>query len=260
MMSAKTDRINQIISILRVNGFASIKDLAQTFRVSEMTIRRDLSIIENNGIARNIDGLLVYNSDHGVIKIDNEYNLDTAVGKYEKEKSKIGKYAASLVQENDTIIIDTGTTTVHIAQHLPSNKNITVLCYNMNILTQIRRILGVQILFAGGYYHSNTQLFESPQGIDYISSIRAHKVFISAAGIHKNLGITCAENYEVATKKAAIRSSLERILVADSSKFGAINISHFCDLKDIHVIITDKNLPKEWEDYIINSDIKLHLV
>lgn len=259
-MSNKRERINNIIEVLETKGFASIKDLAKLLNVSEMTIRRDLDVIESNNIAKNVDGLLVYNSDHGVIKVDNEYNLETAVGKYEKEKSRIGKYAASLVKENEKIIIDTGTTTVHIAKNLPNNKNITVLCYNINILTEIRRILDIQILFAGGYYHSNTQLFESPQGIDYIRSIRAHKVFISAAGIHKDLGITCVENYEVATKQAIIKSSLEKILVADSSKFGDINISYFCDLSDIDLIITDNNLSIEWQNYINDCDIKLHLV
>jgi DeoR family deoxyribose operon repressor len=259
-MGKKNDRINDLIDVLKSKNIISIKELAKLFNVSEMTIRRDLKVIEQNKIAENKDGLLIYNPAHTIIKIDGEYNLSSAEVMHDQEKIEIGKFAASLINENDIVMIDTGTTTEHIAQNIPENKNLTVLCYNINILMELRRKVGVQILFAGGYYHSNTQLFESPQGIQFIKSIRAHKVFISAAGVHNDLGITCVENYEIPTKQAIIKSALQKILVADSSKFGTIHSAYFCDLKDIDVIVTDNKLSDEWKTIIHNLGITLYIV
>lgn len=259
-MSKKNVRINNMIDVIKSKNIISIKELTNLFSVSEMTIRRDLKVIEQNKIAYNKDGLLIYNPAHAVNKINGEYNLSTALEKNDFEKMAIGKFAASLINENDIIIIDTGTTTEHIAQNLPENKNLTVLCYNINILMELRRKVGVQILFAGGYYHPNTQLFESFQGIQFIKSIRAHKVFISAAGVHKDLGLTCVESYEVPTKQAILKSALQKILVVDSSKFGIINSSYFCDLNDIDVIITDNKISEEWKSTIAQLGIKLYTV
>ncbi|WP_243116506.1 DeoR/GlpR family DNA-binding transcription regulator [Hydrogenoanaerobacterium saccharovorans] len=156
--------------------------------------------------------------------------------------------------------MDTGTTTERIVPHLPTNKDITVLCYNINVLMELRRNPGVKMMFAGGYYHSNTQMFESAEGISFIRSLRAQKVFVSAAGIHEGLGVTCIENYEVPTKRAILKSSLEKILVADSSKFDVVRSAYFCDLSQINTIVTDSGLSDEWKHRLTAMGITLHLV
>ena len=86
------------------------------------------------------------------------------------------------------------------------------------------------------------------------------KVFVCAAGIHENLGISCANNYEVATKKAILQSAKQHILVADSSKFGVVRSSYFCNLEDIDTIITDNSLSEEWCSTVSEKKIYLKLV
>ncbi|WP_312642212.1 DeoR/GlpR family DNA-binding transcription regulator [Hydrogenoanaerobacterium sp.] len=258
-MNKKTERINQLIEILKVRSFVSIKELALMLGVSEMTIRRDLKILEQNRIAENVYGTSVYNPAHTVSKNDNEYNLFSEVEKQNIQKDSIGRFAASLVEQGDIIIVDTGTTTERIVPYLPTNSDITVLCYNINILMELRRNPGVKMMFAGGHYHSNTQMFECAEGIDFIRGLRAQKVFVSAAGVHAGLGVTCIENYEVPTKRAILKSSLERILVADSSKFDVVRPAYFCDLSEINTIITDSGLSEEWKQRITDMGIVLHL-
>lgn len=102
------------------------------------------------------------------------------------EKLKIGQFAASLIEPNDTIIIDTGTTTEQIAHYLPTDIPITVLCYNMNTLLAISNKPNINIILAGGYYYKNTQLFQSPEGVRMIRRIRANKAFLSASGVNQN--------------------------------------------------------------------------
>jgi DeoR family deoxyribose operon repressor len=103
-------------------------------------------------------------------------------------------------------------------------------------------------------------MFESPEGIEVIKRIRANKAFISAAGVSKKLGVTCATSYEKETKQAVIESSDTKILLVDSSKFGKVKISHFTDLNNFDIIITDTGISKECEEVIKNIGVKLYIV
>ncbi len=259
-MSKRDDRLTQIVNLLKIREHCSIKELSSVFNVSEMTIRRDLKVIEASSIANVINGVVIYNPAQTALNSTEDYNIILEGEKHRAEKKAVGRYAASLVNPNDIIILDTGTTTVRIAENLPQNIPLTVLCYNINILMELYRLPNVDILLAGGHYYRNTQMFQSPQGLDYIKNTRAHKVFISVAGIHEDLGLTCCHDNEIETKRAILNSALEKILVTDSSKFGQVHSSHFCDLTDIDMIITDKNLESEWVRRIHELNIKLRLV
>jgi len=260
IMSKKDDRIERLIKILRLRGYVSIKELSRLLNVSEMTVRRDLRILEANKIAENIDGTTVYNPAHLGIGSQTSYNLSSEADKQNRQKDRIGKYAAGMVAPNDIIVIDTGSTTERLASYLPTGQDITVLCYNVNILMEIRRIPGIKIIFSGGYYHPNTQMFSSEEGIQFIKGIRAQKVFVSAAGIHTQLGVTCANGYEVPTKKAILGSSIQKILVADSSKFGKVRSAYFCNLDEIDDVVTDDGLSEEWRKTLTDMGIRLHIV
>ena len=225
-----------------------------------MTIRRDLEILKSKQIAENIDGISVYNSSQTNNSSKSDYNLSSEHDKHFVQKNAIAEYAAGLIKQGETIILDTGSTTEKIVPFIPKNFHLTILCSNMNILTKLYRRTDIQIILAGGIYHPDTQLFECPEGIEFIQGIRAQKVFLSAAGIHSSLGITCANQYEVPGKQALLSSSMEHILVADSSKFGSVKSAFFANLSDLDVIITDNELPKAWRETILDLGIKLNLV
>lgn len=259
-MGKKDDRLKRLVEILRVRGYVSVKELAKLTEVSEMTVRRDLRVLESGNIGENVDGTFVYNPAHLGLSGERAYNLSTEVGRQNAQKDAIGRYAAAMVEGGDIIIIDTGTTTERLASCLPANRNITVLCYNINILMELRRIPGINIIFSGGFYHPNTQMFTCDEGVQFIKGIRARKVFVSAAGIHSQLGVTCANGYEVPVKKAIISSSMRKILVADSAKFGVVRSAYFCGLNVIDEVVTDAGIPQEWRELLSGMEIKLHIV
>jgi DeoR family transcriptional regulator, deoxyribose operon repressor len=256
----KEARINRLVDLLKARNILPISELSNQLEVSEMTIRRDLAVLKMNHIARNVGGNAVYNPSHDLAVSEHDYNLYDETEKKNLQKYHIGRYAAAMIEKDDIIIIDTGTTTEKIAPHIPNNLNITVLSYNTNILMSLYHKTGINLLFAGGYFHSKTQMFESPEGIDFIRGIRAKKVFISAAGVHRELGITCVNSYEVATKQAVLKSSLHKILVADSSKFDKIRPAYFCNLTDLTAVITDREISSEWKEHIESSGVALHIV
>lgn len=250
-MGKKDIRLNLIIETLRSKPNTSIKELAEKFMVSEMTIRRDLHQIRDTGMVNSIRPLYDIKSD---------YMFSNEQIKHYEQKERIAKFAATLISPEDVLIIDSGTTTSVLSNHMPEDINFTALCYNFQVLNQLHTKPNVSIIFAGGYYHPNDQMFESAEGVALIQRIRATKMFVSASGVHKELGITCANNYEVVTKRAALNSSYLKILLVDSSKFDAIRQGYFAQLKDIDVIVTDDGISSEWIQIIKDNGIKLHIV
>lgn len=259
-MNKKIQRTNKLIEILKEKNGASVKELANILNVSEMTIRRDLKLLNSNNIVTKVYGATIYNPSNNIDKIKSDYNLNNETFKFENEKNKIGKVAANLVKNNDVIIIDTGTTTEKLAKYLDNSIKLTALFYNINILDALRNKPNIKMIFSGGYFHPNTEMFESAEGISLIEKTRATKVFISASGIHETLGVTCSNSYEVPTKRAIINSSLEKILLLHSDKFGKVNSSYFADLSEFNTIITDSNLSEQWIDKIKSLNINLILV
>ncbi len=260
-MGKKFERMNELIKIIKESQGASAKELSVKFNVSEMTIRRDLEILVKQNIVTNQYGAFFYIESSIVLDtLDDKYALNKAITSHIEAKQRIGEFAASLVKEDDILIIDTGSTTEFLARSLQNTLKATVLCYNRNILNYLVDKNNISMIFAGGYYHANTEMFESIEGLSLINHTRANKIFISAAGIHETLGVTCANNYEIATKKAIFKSGVEKILLVDSSKFSIVKSSHFANIEDFDMIITDSGISKTWIDMIRSKSIELHIV
>ncbi|MGB8454232.1 MAG: DeoR/GlpR family DNA-binding transcription regulator [Anaerocolumna sp.] len=259
-MSKKADRINRLVDIIKSKNGASVKELATLLDVSEMTIRRDLIVLEQSNIVNNVYGAAIYNPAYKQEQTDTAYELSSAKNSQDLEKSKIGAYAASLIEPGDIVVIDTGSTTERLAENINEDLEATILCYNANILNSLRLKENLSLIFSGGRYHAKTQMVESAEGIELIQSMRFTKAFISAAGIHSNFGVTCVYHYEIPTKKAIMHSSVEKILLLDSSKFDQVKPAYFANLEDFDVIITDVSIPPEWKKVIESSKITLYLV
>lgn len=259
-MPDKNYRSNYILKKISIDGFVNIKNLAGRLKVTEMTIRRDLRKLSHENIINLIPGGAVLKKNSVPVEDEEKYLIKTAESLMLEEKIKICRKAASLVEPNDVIIIDTGSTTENLPKFIPENMPLTIICYTLNVLFKVYENKNWKLVFPGGYFHEDTLMFERPEGIEMIKKIRANKAFISAAGVSEKLGLTCATSYEKNTKKAVIESSDTKILLIDSSKFGKIKISHFAELTDFDAIITDSGIPKKFKDIIKNSGIKLYVV
>jgi DeoR family deoxyribose operon repressor len=259
-MARSNYRTDFIINNLYANGFVSIKELSKKLEVSEMTVRRDLRELSKSNIVTLIPGGAILKKNPPPDKDEEKYLIQTAESLMLEEKIKISRKAASLIEPNDVIVIDTGSTTENLPKFIPENLPLTIICYTLNILFKVYENKNWKLVFPGGYFHTNTLMFESPEGIEIIKRIRANKAFISAAGVSEKLGVTCATDYEKETKKAIIDSSDVKILLIDSSKFGKVKISHFADLTDFDIIITDIGIPKKFVEIIKSLGIKLYII
>jgi DeoR family deoxyribose operon repressor len=255
-MSNRRDRLAAIVEILQVQNAATLAELAEQLSVSEMTIRRDLNLLAHDNIVKVLHSGAVLNP--GSVGTS-RYSLTEAGAQQREAKMAIGVKAASLLEEGDIIVIDGGSTTEYLGKSIPDSLQLTVLCWALNILVEVHRRETCSLVFAGGSLHENSLVFESPEGVELIKRYRANKAFISASGISEKLGVTCTNAYEIEVKRAAIRSSLERILVADSSKFGTIQPAYFADLSEITTVVTDSGIPDEYAEHIRGLGITLHI-
>jgi len=259
-MSNKFERTGRIVRLLRERNGASIKELSQELAVSEMTIRRDLNHLQQSNIISLVHGAAIYKSSSQPAGKEFDYQLILEKSVNNPEKERIGKAAAQLVKQGDTIIIDIGTTTEHLARYIPQNSSITVLCFTINVLFEVYKKNVQSLIMGGGYYHADTQLFESPDSVNFIRQTRANKFFMSAAGVSNELGLTCINQYEVGIKQACIGSSLQKILLADSKKFGQIRPAFFTTLEKIDWVITDKGISPEWIKIMEDMGITMQVV
>jgi DeoR family deoxyribose operon repressor len=259
-MIGKNNRVNYLLNRLSIDGFSSIKELSKKLEVSEMTIRRDLRELSKSNIVTLIPGGAILKKNSLIDKDEEKYLIQAAESLMLEEKIKISRKAASLIEPNDVIVIDTGSTTENLPKFIRENMPLTVICYALNILFNVYENKNWKLIFPGGYFHGDTLMLESPEGIEMIKRIRANKSFISAAGVSEKLGVTCATAYEKETKRVVIESSDKKILLVDSTKFGKIKISHFADLTDFDIIITDTGISKEFVNIIKNIGIKLYIV
>ncbi len=256
----RADRVSDIVKYLRIYNTSTIHELAEHFDVSTMTIRRDLAVLEDRGAVRVFHGGVLYNGSTSPEGEDHplEYSLIAAGSRHTEEKDRIGRRAAAMIEPDDTIIIDTGSTTECLARAIPPTLPVTILCYNLNILLHVSKLKNARLVFAGGYYHPETMLFESAEGIELIRRNRANKSFVAAAGVHHQLGVTSL-TVEGRTKQAIMATAEERILLADSSKFGRVFQSFFAELSDFDTIITDTGLSGEDQKKIRDLGVELIL-
>lgn len=260
-MGKREDRLNKAISHLKANNAMSIVDLACLLKVSSMTVRRDLEILEKKNIVKVLHGGAVYNVNGLSSDADQpDYHLQKEKVLQKAEKARIATAATSLIKAEETVMLDTGTTIYYLAKKIPQDMPLTAICWSLNVLEELIKKTQCSLISVGGIFHSETQMFESKEGMEIIRNKRAAKAFISAGGLHKELGITCPFYYEIATKQEAIRSSLTNILLLDSTKFGKVRSSYLASIDAFDIIITDSNIPEDYKKYIQEAGIQLIIV
>lgn len=247
---SRSERISHILQVLETNKASNVHELSRELGVSHMTIRRDLVPLVNEERVKILHGSVILHPKNDRRDRDTYYSLIAAGANHPDRKAAIGALAASLVEPDDTLIIDSGSTTEYFAKRLPEDIPYTVLCWSLNILSETVRRKNCGTMFAGGAFHSNTLMFESPEGLDMIRRYRATKAFISSAGVSSRFGVTCMNSYERETKVAAIQSSMKKILLVDSSKFGEVRSAYFADLSTFDEIVTDDGISPECADEI----------
>ncbi len=248
------DRRVKILDILNSQGKVSVSELSEIFQVSEVTIRNDLSHLD----AKN----LLIKTRGGALKIQSvgiDHHLNEKAKINSKDKQAIGKKAAEIINDNDTIIIDSGTTTVEIAKNLNGKRNLTVVTNALNIASQLIND-DVKVIVLGGILRSNSLSLVGPIAENSIKNFYCDKCFIGVDGIDSNSGIYTPIPEEANLNKLMIENSKEVIVVTDSSKFKRKGFGFIAPMSKVNMIITDSKIPEDDLKKLQSMEIKVVLV
>ncbi|MCZ8516866.1 DeoR/GlpR family DNA-binding transcription regulator [Paenibacillus filicis] len=239
------DRKKTILDQLEMEGKVKVHLLAEHLNVSTETIRRDLDRLEKESKLRKVYGGAVKASfDH----IEPPFPKRSQMKR--EEKAAIGRLAASLVKDGETIMLDNGTTTIEILRHLKDRPDVTIITHSIPILTLALEIFRGKIIFAGGEVNARYQAATGAITHQLLDQFKVNKAFISAGGISLADGITDYQLEEVTVSQSMIQRSEEAILVCDHSKFGITTFARIARLQEISMVVTDSGCPKEWIDAI----------
>jgi DeoR/GlpR family transcriptional regulator of sugar metabolism len=230
-MSANSARKKEILWLLANESHLSIAELRRRFRVSEMTIRRDLHALAETGqVLRTPGGAALIRT------VTFERDFAERLRKNSQEKEKIGRAAAALVGQNESIVLDSGTTTLNIARHLRGRKDITVITFSLAVLDDLQ---AARVELTGGKYRRSSLDMVGHQVIDYLRKIHANKVFLGAATLSFK-GEIMVNDPEA--PRELLEAGTQRILVIDSSKIEKEALYFYCRIADCDMIIVDDGI------------------
>jgi len=234
------ERRNKIIDKLETDNQVIVNELSKEFNVSEVTIRNDLSYLEEKGILHRTHGGGIKQR-----KVALEYGLSEKQKQNLQQKKRIGEKAIELIQENDAIILDSGTTTMEIAKNLSIFKNLTVITNALNIISQLKDYSNIHLIVPGGILKPQSLAFYGTPAEDAFKSYYCDKFFMGTDAIDLIHGLSTPTIEEAHLNRIMIQISKEVILVADSSKFSKRNFVFIAPVNILHTIITDTDLPQE---------------
>jgi DeoR/GlpR family transcriptional regulator of sugar metabolism len=232
-------RREKIKDLLKEDGSAKVVTLAKIFRVSEVTIRQDLEKLEKEGyIIREHGGAFLKSLEDSVrsFTLFNRENMD--------KKEVIGRVAAGYIDNGDTIILDSGSTTTEIAKNLSGKKNLTVITNALNIALILGAEPGIEVIVTGGEFKPPTLSLTGQKAAGFFGDLHVDKLFLATAGISLRSGLTYPGLSDIVVKKAMIDAANVKYLVADSTKIGRNSFASLGALSLIDYIITDSRIEK----------------
>lgn len=239
----KEDRRVKIVELLREHRTLRLPELAEYLNASVITVRRDLTALEEKGLIRKIYGGAAYldtpesNQSHLL--------FSSRVATNHPLKQRIGITAAQLIRDDDSVILDIGTTCLEVARHLKTRSGITVLTNSVAILNELLDA-DLEVYALGGKLRGNELSLTGPQAFSAIRNFCVTKAFIGVGGISIENGITNFNRDSAELCSAIIERAVHVYLVADSSKFGKVAFSVIGDLSCVDTVITDSGIPKEY--------------
>lgn len=230
----------KILEWLQEEGSARVRELSEAFGVSEVTIRLDLERLEAEGhVVREHGGAYLKTVPQQVraMTLQHLTHLD--------EKRRIGRAAAALVADGETIILDSGSTTTEVAANLMDREDLTVITNALNIALNLGALPSMSIHMPGGQFKAPTLSLSGEKSADYFKGLFAQKLFLATAAISLDAGLTYPSLADLYVKRAMIASAQKVILVADSSKIGRTSFSSLGDINLINVLVTDDGISNE---------------
>jgi DeoR family transcriptional regulator of aga operon len=244
----------RIIELLKTHGQVNVNELSESLGVTGVTIRNDLAQLEKKRILIRARG--------GAIKIeqnvaDEDYPLSDKQKKHLFEKREIGKKAAELIEENNTIIIDSGSTTYELAKNLKRFNDLTVITNALNVATLLAEYSNINVIVPGGMLKKNSLSLVGILAEKGFKDYFCDKLFLGVDGFDLNFGISTPNPEEAHLNQIMIGISKEVIVVADSSKFQKRGFAFIAPVNRINTVVTDQGILAEHKSKLESLGVKV---
>jgi len=237
----------------------SVATLSQEFGVSEVSIRHDLNELESRGLLRRVRG--------GAVSVPQtilEWSFNDKMVMHKEQKERIGRAAAGMIQSGDVIIMDSGTTVVHVARHISqdilTSGQLTVITSSLPIVRELGPWKGVHLILLGGVYLPMQEVLVGPQALASLAGLHADKMFLGAGGLSLEIGATTATVLDAEVDRMCAQAAEQVIAVVDSSKIGRKGLVSVVPMTEIHVLITDSGAPAGFLAQVRALDVEVKLV
>lgn len=254
MLPAKRKEL--VLERLQREGYIEIAEISETMGVSRATIRRDLNDLEQEGLLVTVHGGAVPRATSTAY----EPSFQTKRVQNALEKQRIGEAAAMLVQSGQSVLLDAGSTTFQVAEHLRKKRDLTIVTNDVQILMSFAAIPGMNVICTGGTLRGPVYTLVGHQAELAIKDLHVDWTFLGADAIDIEHGITNVNLIEVPCKRAMLAAGEKAVLVTDSSKFGRISLAKVCDLTDVDLIVTDRGLPDEMRERLLELGVEVQIV
>lgn len=251
-MKSTVDRRDKIIQKIQNEGSVKVDELSEEFDVSTVTIRNDLDFFEKKGlIDRTYGGALLRNNVYNDPSIEEKKKINV------EEKKRIGDYASTFVNDGESIILDSGSTTREIALRIKDKADLTVMTNAINIGLELAGASGLEVMLTGGVLRDKSYSLVGPEAERTMQNYYFDTLFLGVDGMDFEHGLTTSNPLEAQLNRIMVERSNRIIAVTDSSKFGRHSFSYICDLDPINILITDDQISKEFEEKLHKRDIEV---
>ncbi|HXQ39467.1 MAG TPA: DeoR/GlpR family DNA-binding transcription regulator [Anaerolineales bacterium] len=246
------ERQKQILSLLTRHGRLSVAEIVAQFSISQATARRDLESLASQGKAQRVHG--------GVLAVEQappELPIFQRESEQFDEKTRIGREAAGLIADKETVFLGSGTTVLEVARNLRDRKNLTVLTNSLPVLNMLAGIQGITVISLGGMLRESELSFIGHITEQTLNEIRVDKVIMGIRGLSLEQGLTNDYLQETLTDRAILRIGREVIIVADHTKVNRISTVLLAPLNSIHIFVTDVQADKKFIQALKRQEIQV---
>jgi DeoR/GlpR family transcriptional regulator of sugar metabolism len=240
-------RRREVLQAVRA-GSTHVADLARSFGVSEMTVRRDLAALAGEGKLERVRG--------GAMNAAGEPPFEETVVERFEAKNRIGAAAAALVQDGETVMIDIGTTTLTAARHL-HGREITVVTSSLAVYEELVPDPAIELLLPGGLVRRNYRSLVGVLAEDTLRQLQADVCFLGTSAVDAELAVWDSTMIEVPIKRAMIDASDRVVLLADAQKFASGGFVRVCEAADVDCVVTDAGLRPAFQPAIDRNAIEV---
>ena len=234
------ERQKQILSRLEQQGRLSVAEIVKQFSISEATARRDLESLASQGKAQRVHG--------GVISVEQappELPILDREREQADEKARIGRTAASLVADKDTVFLGSGTTVLEVARNLRDRKQLTVVTNSLPVLNTLAGLQEITVISLGGMLRESELSFIGHITEQALAEVRVDKVIVGTRGLSLEHGLTNDYLQETLTDRAILKIGREVIIVADHTKVNRVATVLLAPLDNMNTLVTDPQADKK---------------